>query len=144
MPNKDTVLSGTTLPPKADGRSNAQAAYEAFNLFIRTVRDTVQIHQAESTKREQLRSQRETQIEQIKATERILRDYFDRVYAERRETHQLLFAGLDQALKTGDNAALQTVVGGIVDLARTSPLADLGNLGELRRAMEDPNTVFKL
>jgi hypothetical protein len=144
MPDKDTVLSGTTLPPKADGGFNAQAAYEAFNLFIRTVRDAVQTHQTESTKREQLRTQRETQIEQIRATERILRDYFDRVYAERRENHQLLFAGLDQALKTGDNAALQTVVGGIVDLARTSPLADLGNLGELRRAMEDPNTVFKL
>jgi hypothetical protein len=61
-----------------------------------------------------------------------------------RAIHDVLFAGLDQALKTGDNAALQTVVGGIVDLARTSPLADLGNLGVLRRTMEDPNTVFKL
>lgn len=36
---------------------------------------------------------------------------------------------------------MQTVVGGIVEVARTSPLANIGNLGDLRRAMHDPNRV---
>jgi hypothetical protein len=38
---------------------------------------------------------------------------------------------------------MQAIVGGIVEVARTSPLAIIGNLGELRRAMDDPNTMFE-
>jgi hypothetical protein len=34
-------------------------------------------------------------------------------------------------------------LGGIVDIARTSPLAGIGNLSELRKALDDPDTVFE-
>lgn len=37
--------------------------------------------------------------------------------------------------------AMQTIVGAIVDVARTSPLT---SLGELRRALDDPNAVIGL
>ncbi|MGV9850568.1 hypothetical protein ACWDWU_17640 [Streptomyces sp. NPDC003442] len=92
---------------------------------------------------EKLRTYRETEVARIAASEKTLRDYFDRVFEERRETHKRLFDGLDRALESGDVAAMQTVVGGIVEVARTSPLASIGNLGELRSAMDDPNCVFE-
>jgi hypothetical protein len=38
---------------------------------------------------------------------------------------------------------MQAILGGIVEVARTSPLADIGNIGELQRAMADPNTTFE-
>jgi hypothetical protein len=79
----------------------------------------------------------------IKASEAILRDYFDRIFDERRETHKRLFDSLDMALRSGDVSAMQAVVGGIVEVARTSPLASISNLGDLRRAMDDPDTVFE-
>ncbi|USQ80108.1 hypothetical protein NF556_00125 [Ornithinimicrobium faecis] len=119
-------------------------ALGALSKLVEATLETVQIHQAESTKRERLRTYRETEVERIKASERVLRDYFDRVFDERRETHERLFANLDLALQAGDVTAMQTVVGGIVEVARTSPLASIGNLGELRRAMDDPNAVFEL
>lgn len=74
----------------------------------------------------------------------MLKEYFDRIFEERQETHKRLFASLDVALETGDTSALQTIVGGIVEVARTSPLAGIGNIAELKRAMEDPDAVFEL
>jgi len=58
--------------------------------------------------------------------------------------HKRLFASLDIALEAGDTSALQAIVGGIVEVARTSPLAGIGNIAELKRAMEDPDAVFEL
>jgi hypothetical protein len=145
MPDQEDVLEGTPIPAKtADLRFDAADAFNALNLIVGVVRDSIQVHETESTKREKLRAYRETEIARIKASETALRDYFDRIFAERRENHNRLFASLDRALESGDVAAIQSVVGGIVEVARTSPLADIGNLGDLRRAMDDPNTVFEL
>jgi len=68
----------------------------------------------------------------------------NREYPERRETSRQLFESLNLAIQSGDVTAMQTIVGGIVEVARTSPLAGLGNIAELRRAMDDPDTIFEL
>lgn len=100
-------------------------------------------HEVEHTKREKLVTYRETEVGRIKASERILREYFDRIFEERREMHARLFESLDRALETGDVSAMQAVVGGIVEVARTSPLASIANFADLRRAMDDPNAVIE-
>jgi hypothetical protein len=150
MPDQKGLPKGTPLPVKATelvagagGRLSAADALTALNQLVSATRESIQIHETESTKREKLRAYRETEVARIKASEKILRDYFARVFEERRETHKRLFDGLDRALESGGVAAMQTVVGGIVEVARTSPLAIIGNLGELRHAMDDPNTVFE-
>ncbi|QOC94919.1 hypothetical protein D0Q02_30740 [Micromonospora craniellae] len=116
----------------------------ALKQLISVSREVIEIHEIESTKRERLRTYRATEVERIKASERVLRDYFDRIFAERREQNQVLFDGLRQAREAGDVAAMQTFVGGIVEVARISPLAQIGDLADLRRAMDDPDTVFQL
>jgi hypothetical protein len=147
MADQKKVLKGTVLPSKATelvgGKLHAADALNALNQIVDAVRDSVQIHQIESTKREKLRTYRETEIAGIRASEKVLRDYFDRVFDERRETHKRLFESLDRTLESGDAAAMQAVVGGIVEVARTSPLASIGNLAELRRAMDDPGATFE-
>ncbi|WP_219827825.1 hypothetical protein [Rathayibacter sp. AY1F6] len=127
----------------AAGKFTAADALGALTQLIDASREAVHIHETESTKREKLRTYRETEVARIEASERVLKKYFDQIFAERRETHQRLFAGLDVALQSGDVEALRVVVGGIVEVARTSPLADLGNLAELRAAWDDPDTVFE-
>lgn len=150
MSDQTSAYEGTVLPPKAaEGlaavveKITAADAFSALHQIVEVVRESIQIHQTESTKREKLRTYRETEVARIAASERTLREYFDRVFDERRETHRHLFESLNLALAAGDVTAMQTVVGGIVEVARTSPLAGIGNLGELRRAMADPNTVFE-
>ncbi|SCF15275.1 hypothetical protein GA0070558_13455 [Micromonospora haikouensis] len=145
MAEKKDVLEGTPMRPKSkDARAGAADAFSALNLIIGLVSDGFRTYQTESTKREYLRTIRETEVARLRASQEALRDYFDRVYAERRDTHQRLFTSLDQALAAGDIAATQAVVGGIVDVARTSPLADVGTIIDLKRAMGDPGTVWEL
>lgn len=126
------------------GEITGADALTALNQLVTATRESIQIHETESTKREQLRTYRETEVRRIKSSEKMLSQYFDQIFAERAETHLKLFAGLDVALESGDSSALQTIVGGIVEVARTSPLAGIGDIAELKRAMEDPDAVFDL
>jgi fructose-1,6-bisphosphatase/sedoheptulose 1,7-bisphosphatase-like protein len=119
-------------------------ALAALNQLVTAARESIEIHETESTKREKLRTYRETEVRRIKSSEKMLQQYFDQIFAERAVTHGKLFAGLDVALERGDTAALQTIVGGIVEVARTSPLAGMGDIAQLKRAMEDPDAVFDL
>lgn len=119
-------------------------AVGALTELVGAVRETVQIWATESTKREKLKTYRETEVARIELARDTLRNYFDRIFAERRETNSRLFDSLDLALQSGDVAAMQAVVTGIVEVASTSPLADLCNITELVRAMDDPNAVFEL
>ena len=127
----------------AAGKISTADALGALTQLLDATREAIQIHEVESTKRDKLRTYRETEVARIQASERILQSYFDRIFEERREVHKQLFASLDLALTSGDVAAMQAVVNGIVEVARTSPLANIGNLSELRAAMDDPNTVFE-
>lgn len=138
------VVKATGFIVEQAAKFTPAEALSALTMLVQVTRESVQIHQEESTKREKIRAYRDTEVERIKASEAVLRDYFDRVFQERRETHRRLFETLDQAVASGDVAAMQTIVGGIVEIARTSPLANIGDLGELRRAMDDPDAVFDL
>ncbi|MFM9877713.1 MAG: hypothetical protein ACKVOG_07675, partial [Rhodoglobus sp.] len=138
------------VPAKATGwvvgavaNLSAADAFSALNQIVDAVRDSIQVHQTESTKREKVIAYRDMEVARIRSSEKVLREYFDRIFEERRETHKRLFDGLDAALESGDVAAMQTIVGGIVEVARTSPLANIGNINELKRAMDDPTAVFE-
>ncbi|MFJ7423806.1 hypothetical protein ACIQXD_35185 [Streptomyces uncialis] len=151
MADQKGLPKGTRPPAKATdpvvgaaGGFSAADALNAFSQLVRSVGESVRIHDTEATKREKLRTYRETEVARIKASEKTLRIYFDRVFEERSETHKRLFEGLDRAVESGDAAAMQTFVGGIIEVARTSPLASIGDLGELKRAMDNPSTVFEL
>jgi hypothetical protein len=114
-------------------RNLSEIAFQAF-----------QIHQSENSKRERLRTYRETEVARIAASEQLLHSYFDRIFAERKKANEQLFNGLRQAVEKGDLNGMQTIVGGIIEIARTSPLTNIGDLAELRNAMADPNTTFDL
>ena len=85
-----------------------------------------------------------TEVARIKAAETTLRNYFDLVFAERRAIYQELFARMDRALDEGNNEVLHSVVIGIIDLAKTSPLAELGDLSKVRAAWDDPGKTYDL
>lgn len=144
MVKKDDPLEGEIIPSKAKVGVGAISGFDALNQIVNAVSDAHAIHQVESTKRTRLQAYEATEVARIKAGSEVLRDYFDKVFTERRQVHQELFARLDQALESGNNAALQSVTQGIVDVARASPLANIGDLGQLRTALDDPDQVWDL
>lgn len=151
MPNSRDAANGSPPPGKTkglvvgtQGKLGPVDVLNSLHQLVDAVRDSIQIHETGSTQREKLKTYREVEIARVKASETTLREYFDHIFEERRQTHKQLFEHLNRAVESGDIAAVQTVVGSIVDVARTSPLASIGNLAELRRALDDPDTVFEL
>lgn len=116
----------------------------ALNQVVETVRECLLVHEEEATKRVRLHTYQATEVARIKAAEAVLRNYFDQVFAERRSLYEEMFARLDRALDEGNNEALHSVVVGIVDIAKSSPLADLGDLSQVRAALDDPDQVWDL
>lgn len=126
------------------GKITSAEAFGSFKEIVTVVQDLVELHEKQSTKREQLVTYRETQIARLQLVEHTLHQYFDLAFAERRENNKRLFDSLEAAIKSGDVVAMQAVVTGIVQVAQISPLADLGNLTGVIEAMDDPEAVFEL
>jgi hypothetical protein len=131
------IVDGAKRVPAADGLA-------ALNQIVATARECLLVHEQEATKRARLRAYQETEVARIKAAESVLRGYFDQVFAERRSTYEELFTRLDRAMDEGNNEALHSVVAGIVDIAKNSPLADMGDLAQVRAALDDPDQVWQL
>ncbi|MFY1621536.1 hypothetical protein [Micromonospora sp. WMMD736] len=102
------------------------------------------MHEVESSKRARLQAYETTEVARIKAAESVLKDYFAKVFAERRSNFEELFNRLDGALEANDGETVALMVRGIVDIAKTSPLADLGDLSQIRAALDDPDQVWEL
>lgn len=151
MPDPKDERSGIVVPANAAevvntvvDRITSAEAFGSLKEIVTGVQGLIQLHEEQSTKREQLVTYRETQIARIMLVENALHRYLDLTFAERRETTKRLFDSLDVAVRSGDVPAMQAVVAGIVQVAQASPLADLGNIAELVKAMDDPDAVFAL
>ncbi|SDZ45957.1 hypothetical protein SAMN05444365_1192 [Micromonospora pattaloongensis] len=96
---------------------------------------------ANMTERARIAADRDKEIARINAASQGLRDYLDRVFAERRELHQGFFTRLDKAIEDRDPETIRACVTGIVEVAKHSPLNDIV---ELRSLWADPNAVIEI
>jgi len=129
---------------KANTPLSALDGFKALNEIVDAARECIATVATESTKRTRIRAYEETEVRRIRTAESILKGYFEQAFAERRATFDEMFSRLDQALDQGNSEVIAAVVRGIVDVARTSPLADLGDLSQIRAALDDPDQVWDL
>ncbi len=95
----------------------------------------------ERTKREWIRTNHQDFLAAMKAEQETLLAYFEKRFAERRETLQEFYSVLHHAVETGNDHQLDTSIAGILGIIRENPLLDYA---EFRRAFEDPDTVIEL
>lgn len=105
-------------------------AFTALKEIVAAANEYGRIRQEEQTKRAAITAAEHVQVDRIQAAEKILRLYFERVFAERKQTSEEMFIRLDQAMDSGDPQLVHAVVRGIVDLAQASPLAGLDDFGK--------------
>ena len=115
----------------------------ALGQIVDAAREFGRIYQTEHTARARTKAYAETEVARIRAAEAVLRDYFGKVFAERRSNFEEMFSRLDTALEQRDGRQ-STAFCGIVDIARSSPLADLGDLSQIRAALDDPDQVWEI
>jgi hypothetical protein len=143
MPDESRVYRPKTIKPGV-GPVSALQGLDALNQIVAAARECITVHEIEKSKRASIRAHETTEVARIMAAESVLKDYFAQVFAERRSNFEELFTRLDNALEVRDGEAVHLMVRGIVDIAKSSPLADLGDLTKIRAALDDPDQVFEL
>lgn len=143
MPDKPNMIN-TQVVRRGAGPVNALQGLNALNEIVGAAKECIAIQQVERTKRQQIRTYEATEVTRIKAAESVLKDYFAQIFAERRSNFEELFDRLDEALENHDGETANLMLRGIVDIAKSSPIADLGDLGQIRAALDDPDHIFEL
>ncbi|MBD8868784.1 hypothetical protein [Nocardioides donggukensis] len=138
------VHEGRVIPPAAKGAISAVDGLAALRQIVSAAHECWVIHEQESTKRARLRTYEQTEVAKIKAAESVLKHYFDQVFTERRAVYEEMFARLDQAMETDQPEMVHSVLRGIVDVAQSSPLANIGDLSQIRAALDDPDHEWEL
>lgn len=118
-------------------------ALGALNNIVEATHEYFLVREQERTKRVSIDAYERLELTRIAAAESVLKDYFSRAFEERARNVDSLFARYDEAIERGDATLAQAALTGVVDLAKSSPLADLGDLGEIRKALDDPDHVWE-
>jgi hypothetical protein len=143
--DKSTEIAKLTKSTQFVGNVARQTdALAALNNVVEAGREYLRLHEEETTKRARLDAYVTLQSDRIRAAERVLTDYFERAFDERAGNFQEMWTRLDAAAEAGDDDTVRSMLGGIVQLAQTSPLSALADLPALRAAFDDPNTVWEL
>jgi hypothetical protein len=137
-------VEGVVLPPAGKSTLRSVDALGALNNIVDVVREYGRIREEERTKRAKITAYETVEVARIRAAESVLKQYFEQVFAERSRTIDGLFEHLDDAMTRGDGTAATTALQGIVDLAKSSPLADISDLTQVRKALDDPDHVWEL
>lgn len=141
---KKKVHEGKVIAPAAKRAFTALDGLGALREIVETAQECFVIHEVESTKRARLQAYERTEIAKIQAAEAVLKQYFDQVFAERRGLYSEMFERLDEAMEQDKPEVVHSLLRGIVDIAQSSPIADLGDLSQIRAALDDPDQVWEL
>ncbi len=142
MSEPQKPIEGEVLPP-----AKAAPGLDAFGALSTIVDATtayLRLREEERTKRAVIGAYRELEVERIRSAEGVLKAYFEHVFVERAHAITELFTRRDDATARGDDAVVAGTLTAIVDVARSSPLAAAGDLGQLRKALDDPDHVWEL
>ena len=136
-------VEGVVLPPVGSALRAADA-FGALNNVIDGTLDYLRLREEEGTKRAKIDAYATVEVARIHEASSLLKHYFEQVFAERSTTIDGLFRHLDGAMASGDGKATEAALQGIVDLAKSSPLVDIGDLSQVRKALDDPDHVWEL
>ncbi len=140
-------LKGNVVKSGSNGLGNLASGVNAFgalNNIVEATREYFLVREQEETKRASIHTYERLELGRIAAAEAVLKDYFRLTFAERERNVDALFKRYDDAIERGDAQLAQAALTGVVDLAKSSPLADLGDLSQVRKALDDPDHVWDL
>ena len=113
---------------------NPQAVIQAGTEYLKTLEE-------ERAQKEWIRANHQAFLAALKVEQETLLAYFDKRFAERRETLQEFYEVLHHAVETGNDHQLDSSIAGILGIIRENPLLDYA---EFKRAFDDPDTVIEL
>jgi hypothetical protein len=138
MPNPRIRVPSSKSLSVGSGPSPLAAA-DALREVLSACRDYAAIRQSNLLRRQEIASEERVALARIDAQRQLLMAYLDRAFGERSDNFRLLFEALDASRRAADAEAVSQTLAGIIELARSSPLADLVNLASVQQRLSDPN-----
>jgi len=105
-----------------------QQAFEGFNILLNIVEKNHKVTEEETTKRINITAMKEFEIEKVQAQKEVLKDYFEKTFAERRINFDRMFDALDKGIESNNLELMQLSLGSIVEIAKDSPLKQVEKL----------------
>ena len=109
--------------------------HEVINAGV----ELLKTRESEITKREWISANYQAFLAALKAEQESLLTYFERRFAERRETLHEFYQLLHTSVEAGNDHQLDAAIHGILGIIRDNPLTDYA---EFKKAFHDPNTNF--
>ena len=121
MKNKLLSLIGNSKP-------SPQQALDGLKIFAEVVKENRRISEEEKTKRDNILAMKEFEITKIQAQKEVLKDYFEKIFAERKLNLEKMFDALDKGIESNNLELIQLSLHSIVEIAKDSPLKQIEKL----------------
>ncbi|MDV6373669.1 hypothetical protein [Deinococcus arenicola] len=125
----------------APGTMYVQAGLQATKMVGDFAMDYVETVQRETTARHDITARKDARIAEIETVRATLELYLEKTFDERRSNFREMFARLDTAQAQANLAEMQLLLGGILDLAKSSPFKDLATF---KANLDNPDFVLEL
>lgn len=104
------------------------AASTSLKMMVSAWSEYKKVAEAESTKRTEIAAWKEVNITKINAQKEILEQYLAETFKERATTIKEMFQRLDRGIDEGNPDLINATLGGIIEMARISPLKEATKL----------------
>jgi len=115
------LAKSSPIPPLETTKS-------AFSILVEAHTQYKCLVEQETTKREAISAWRDINVRRLEDQREILEMYLTQTFGERAHNINEMFERLDTAMEEGDINKIGLFLGGIVDLAKQSPLAGINQL----------------
>jgi len=105
-----------------------QQAFEGLKIFADAVKENHKVTEEETTKRHNITAMKDFEIKKIQTQKEVLKDYFEKTFAERRINFDKMFDVLDKGIESNNLELIQLSLNSIVEIAKDSPLKQVEKL----------------
>jgi len=120
------------------------AAVAALAIVAKSANEAIKYTEAEETKREEIRAERDIALANISSMKDFLMEYLDKSFDERKTNFSRLFDTVDIAIEKGDVNALSLALNSINELAASSPFKALSDMGQVKQLLADKDTELDI
>lgn len=116
---------------------SAPSFLSAINEMTSAWKEYKQVQAVEETKRAQILKDRDIAVTSIKEQAQLIRFALEKQFGERASNFSELFKRLDEGFERGDDKMIDSMLTGIVELSKISPLAQA--VQAVHQQLKDPN-----
>lgn len=118
------------------------SASSAFSNIVTAYKEYKVTHEIEETKRENIRTYRDTTVEKYRTQRDFLEKYLTETFKERSTVIKGFFDALDSGLESGNDNVIKMAMSGIVSVIQKSPLQDINDF--MKKLESDSDEIIEI